>query len=75
VLHVDVEDPLEQPRPADAVRMGLNRIGISAGCVCRLSRGLCLCGRGLRHHQRMQLGIRGQHPMFAQRVRSLRAAK
>jgi hypothetical protein len=27
VLHVDVEDPLEQPRPVETVRPGLNRLG------------------------------------------------
>ena len=32
VLQVDVKDPLEQPRPADAVRPGLvlNRLGLAA---------------------------------------------
>ena len=30
VLHVDVEDALEQPRPADAMRPGLNRLCLAA---------------------------------------------
>ncbi|MCC7150603.1 MAG: hypothetical protein IT501_01265 [Rubrivivax sp.] len=25
-VHIDIEDPLEQPRPADALRLGLNRL-------------------------------------------------
>ena len=32
------------------MRPGLNRLGLAAVCVCRLSRGLCLCGRGLWHY-------------------------
>ena len=31
VLHVDVEDPLEQPRPADAVRSGLDGLDLAPG--------------------------------------------
>lgn len=29
VLHVDFEDPPEQPRPADALVPGLNRLGLA----------------------------------------------
>jgi hypothetical protein len=34
VLHVDVEDALEQPRPADAMRPVLNRLCLAASRTC-----------------------------------------
>jgi len=52
VLHVDVEHALEQPRPADAVRPGLDVLDFALGGGCGLGGRLCLRGRPLRHHQR-----------------------
>jgi len=50
VLQVDVKDPLEQPRPADAVRPGLvlNRLGLAAAGHGAFA-GLLLPLGSLRH--------------------------
>ena len=66
VLHVDVEDAFEQPRPADAVRSALNRLGLAFAGNCGLGGPLHHFGP-LWRHQRPQLGVRGQHAMVAKR--------
>ncbi|SER45187.1 Uncharacterised protein [Pseudomonas luteola] len=61
VLHVDVEDALEKPRPADAVRPGLDSLDFALGNGCSLGGHLCLRRWAVRHYQRAQLRVRGQH--------------
>ena len=73
VLHVDVEDALEQPRPADAVRPGRNRLGLAYTGHCDFD-GLLLHLGSLRHHQRPQLRVGGQHPVKADQVQPRAAA-
>ncbi len=59
-LHVDVKDALEQPRPTDTVRPGLDRVDFALTGGCCLGGRLRLSGRPLRHHQRPRLRVRGQ---------------
>ena len=59
-VHVDVEHPLEQPCPADAVRPAVNRLGLAFVGSCDFG-GLLLHLRSLRHHQWPKLRVRGQN--------------
>jgi len=68
VLHVDIEHALAQPGPADAVRSSLDLLYFALGGGCRHGCSLCLRGWALRHHQRRQLRVRGQHPVKADQV-------
>jgi hypothetical protein len=61
VLHVDVEDTLEQPRPADAMRPDLGRLDLALGGRIGFGGRLLSIRWPLRHHQRAQLGVRRQH--------------
>jgi hypothetical protein len=63
VPQVDVEDALEQPRPADALRLGVHRLDIALGSGCVLGGLCCLRGRRVRHHGRPQFGVGGPHAM------------
>ena len=52
---------LEQPRPADAMRPGLDRLDFVLGGDRSFGGRLRLNGRFLWHHQRAQLGVGRQH--------------
>ena len=72
VIHVDLEDPLEQLGPAQPHRVVMltARRGLGRRCGMRVLLGL------LRHHQRPQLGVGGQYAVVrAAGVCSLREAK
>ena len=75
VLHVDVEDALEQPRPADAMRPGLNRLCLAASRRSGFGGWLVLIRWPLRHHKRTQLRVRRQHPMKTAKPRRRRARR
>jgi len=64
VLEVDLEDPLEQPGPADARRPAVCATGL--GGVERRRVGI-LVGT-CRHHPRAQLRVGRQHPMESDQV-------
>jgi hypothetical protein len=61
VRHVDVEDALEQPSPADALRPTQGGLDFPIGVGRSVGRCLCLRERALRHHHRPQLGVRCQN--------------
>ena len=68
VPHVDVEDPLEQPRPADAAGPGLNRLDFALGANRCFGGRWLLCRRRLRHPPRPQLRVGRQHPVVPDQV-------
>ena len=68
VPHVDVEDPLEQPRPADAAGPGLNRLDFALGANRCFGGRLLLSRRPLRHHPPPQLRMGRQHPVVPDQV-------
>jgi len=49
-------------------RSRLRGLNFAIGDVSSSGGRLCLCGRFLRHHQRAQLGVGGQHPMKTDQV-------
>ena len=68
VLHVDVENPLKQPCPADASGPDLGGLGLALDAGCGNAWHFLILGRPLRHHQRAQLGVRGQNPVEPDQV-------
>ena len=63
MLHVDVEDALEQPCPTHAVRPDLHSPDLALGSDNAFGGRLFVRARSLRHDQRPQLGVRGQDAM------------
>ena len=68
VLHVDVEDPLEQPCPADAARSRLSGLNFAIGGDSSFGGRLILLERPLRHHPRAKLGVGCQHAVVPDQV-------
>ena len=68
VLQGDVEDPLEQPRPADAYGLNLGGLGHALDAASGNAWRFLILGRPLWHHPRAQLRVRGQHAMESYEV-------
>lgn len=68
VLQGDVEDPLEQPRPADAYGPNLGGLGHALDAASGNAWRLLILGRPLWHHPRAQLRVRGEHAMESYEV-------